>query len=97
MIGHIGHREQWEDLNEQQKLPWADNTFDVATLALSATWRHRYTDLGDLTLEFVCNIYIYTYHTHIQYILELIVYIYIYNDNDNDIDIDICLRCSKMQ
>lgn len=93
MIGHIGHREQWEDLNEQQKLPWADNTFDVATLALSATWRHRDTDLGDLTLEFVCKIYIYTYHTHTYNILELIVYIYNDNDNDNHI----CLRCSKMQ
>lgn len=27
-----------QDLNEQQKLPWADNTFDVATLALSVQY-----------------------------------------------------------
>lgn len=27
-----------QDLNQQQKLPWADNTFDVATLALSVQY-----------------------------------------------------------
>lgn len=37
----------YQDLNEQQKLPWADNTFDVATLALSVSWRMMRSNNSD--------------------------------------------------